>query len=175
MGKRVIFLDIDGVIQPGTQKRFDYDLDKLRETLAIKYDDEAYLEMCKEDLGAIVYDWDKVAVRQLRKLCRKANAEIVISSDWRCYSPLWRLKAFFRLHKLDEYITGVTIESKDGNRAFEVAEYLKENPDIDKFVILDDRYKKQFEELFPEHFIDCYTGGLDQEVYLKALDILGVD
>jgi hypothetical protein len=97
--KTVIFLDIGGVLQShGRQNRFRHDLDKLRQDLAAQYNNDEYLEMDQYDLGAVYYAWDKEAVERLRQLCLKTGAEIVISSDWRTYSPLSRLKDYFRLH-----------------------------------------------------------------------------
>jgi len=82
-------LDIDGVLQPlGSQKRFDHDMEKLREDLAAKFDNDEYLEMDRYDLAAVYYDWDPDAVERLRKLCIEQQAEIVISSDWRTYHPV---------------------------------------------------------------------------------------
>ncbi len=170
--RRVIFLDIDGVIQPhSSQKRFRHDLKKLREELAAKYEDDAYLEMDRYDLGAIFHDWDKEAVERLRKLCTEGDAEIVISSDWRFYSPLWRLKFYFRLHDLDQHITGEIPQTSGKYRCGQVTEYLDQNPDVERFVILDDSHTKDFGETYPDQFVYCYPI-FDDEGYEKALNIL---
>jgi len=65
----VIFLDIDGVLQPySSQKRFDHDLHELLKTLAEKYDDDLYLELDRFDLGCICFDWDIGAVERIRSI-----------------------------------------------------------------------------------------------------------
>jgi hypothetical protein len=89
--RSVIFLDIDGVLQPlSSQQRFRHDLKALQEQLAFQYQNDDYREMDRYDLGAVYYDWDKEAVERLRTLCVDVPADIVITSDWRNYSPLSR-------------------------------------------------------------------------------------
>ncbi len=170
--RRVIFLDIDGVLQPlGQQERFEHDLEELRRELAQKFNNDEYLEMDKYDLGAVYYDWDKEAVERLRNLCTKANAEIVISSDWRLYSPLSRLKDYFRIHDLDQYVTDVIPQISGVYREGEIAAYLKEHPEIERFVILDDAYSREFNEHYPDNFVYCRRI-LGEEEYERALQIL---
>ena len=44
--RQVVFLDIDGVLQPsGRQDRFNHDLEQLQRDLAAKYNNDEYLEM----------------------------------------------------------------------------------------------------------------------------------
>ena len=159
--RTVIFLDIDGVLQsPSSQKRFRHDLEELRRRLADDLDDAAYLDFDKYDLGAIHHDWDGDAVERLRALCKDFGAEIVVSSDWRMRKSVEMLQAYFRIHDLHRYVTDKTGE--DGGpphyRAGEVKDYLDAHPEIERFVIIDDGYRREFEELFPEQFV--YTGYL---------------
>ena len=38
-------------------------------------------------------------------------------------------------------------------RAGEVKEYLESHPEIERLVIIDDRYREEFDELLPEQFV----------------------
>ena len=157
--RTVIFLDIDGVLQrPSSQMRFKHDLEELRRRLADDLDDTSYLDFDKYDLGAICHDWDREAVERLRRLCEDFGAEIVVSSDWRERKSVDMLRAYFRIHDLHRYVTDKTGESEGPPhyRAGEVKSYLDAYPEVERFVIIDDRYRKEFGELFPEHFV--YTG-----------------
>ena len=159
--RAVIFLDIDGVLQsPSSQKRFQHDLEELRRRLADDLDDAAYLDFDKYDLGAICHDWDGDAVERLRTLCEDFGAEIVVSSDWRRRKSVEILQAYFRIHDLHRYVTDKTGESEGPPhyRAGEVKDYLDAHPEVGRFVIIDDGYGKEFDELFPEQFV--YTGSL---------------
>ena len=156
----VIFLDIDGVLQPPSkQTRFEHDPDELRRSLADKYDDATYLSMDKYDLGAVYHDWDHDAVELLRTLCADFRASIVISSDWRRSNSLRWLRALFRLHDLHHYVTDATkqLDGPPHYRASEVKEYLDSHPEIERFVIIDDGYGHEFGELFPEQFVHTWS------------------
>ncbi len=155
-GRTVIFLDIDGVLQPPVnQARFRHDRKALRRKIAEDFNDDSYLEIDEYDLAAVYYDWNKEAVEALRGLCQDFKAEIVIISDWRRYSPMDTLKAFFRIYDLDQYVTDKTPEGGTAPyyRAGEVKEYIDSSSDIERFVIIDDGYSDSYEILFPEQFV----------------------
>lgn len=170
--RTVIFLDIDGVLQPlrGNQ-RFNYDLRALCQQLAREYDNEEYCDMDPYDVGAVYYDWDKKAVERLRRLCQMYQAEIVISSAWRSYSPLSRLQAFFRLHDLDQYVTDVIPQIPMKSRCEEVTAYLNDHPEVQRFVILDDAHLEDFETHYPDQFVYCQLV-FDEACYEEAARIL---
>ncbi|MDM8522821.1 HAD domain-containing protein [Desulfococcaceae bacterium HSG8] len=169
--KKIIFLDIDGVLQPtSSQKRFKHDMDKLKKQLA-EEEDERYKDMDKYDIAAVFYDWDPDAVKNLKSLCENAQAEIVISSDWRSYNTLERLKLLFRIHELDRYIIATTDQISGHMRDYEIEDYLLNHPDTGNFVILDDAYYDYFNRRFPDQFVFCRRI-FDDECYQKALSVL---
>ena len=170
---RVVFLDIDGVLQPtASQKRFGHDLVALREDLADRYGAE-YREFNEYDLGAVVHDWEAGAVARLRALCADHDASIVVSSDWRLQRSVAQLRALFRLHDLHHLVADRTCDPHDGPhyRAGEVKQYLDTHPEIERFVIIDDRYRDKFDRLFAENFVET-DRFLDECAALRARQIL---
>ena len=179
-GRTVIFVDIDGVLQPaGNQRRFRYDLDALKRELADELENDAYLEHDKYDLGAIRYDWDTGAVERLRKLCEDFGAQIVVSSDWRIGKPVATLKEYFHIHGLGSHVRDKTTDKQGPlrDRAGEIREYLDTHREIERFVIVDDQYQQELEEMFPGKHV--HTGyRLEADDARKAREILsgqGVD
>lgn len=135
--KNIIFLDIDGVIQPyDSQERFDHDLNKLVDYLCDKYNHSIYREMDKYDIGAAYYDWDDIAVGILTKLIRTTASYVVVHSDWRMTNDLAKLKALFQLYNLEDYIIDVCPK---GEKADAVTEYIEKNRGwIYRYVVIDD-------------------------------------
>ena len=173
-GHTVIFVDIDGVLQPAVnQRRFRNDLDALKRELADELENEAYLEHDKYDLGAIRYDWDTEAVERLRKLCEDFGAHIVVSSDWRIGKSVTTLKEYFHIHGLGRHVRDKTTDGQvsSRDRAAEIREYLDTHPEIERFVIVDDHYQRELEEMFPGKHV--HTGyRLQADDARKAREIL---
>lgn len=101
----IIFLDIDGVIQPyNSQKRFDHDMQATINHLAIKYQNDIYKNMNIYDVNASFYDWNYLAIGILHEMLEKYHAEIVLSSEWRKFHSLESIKALFKIYDLHYYI-----------------------------------------------------------------------
>ncbi len=172
--KKVIFLDIDGVLQPlSSQKRFDHDMDELQEQLSVE-SDEGYQKLNKYDIAAVRYDWEPNAVKNMKSLCEKTQAEFVISSAWRESKTLDMLRLLFRIQGLDAYVADKTEELSGYMRDMEIEEFLISHPDIGVFTIIDDAYRDYFERRFPQQFVYC-DRIFDDECYQKALSILQQD
>lgn len=110
---RIVFLDIDGVLQPGSQKRFDHPRDvpdltrELEARCGGKYPYSRWcntIEMDDMDLAAVFYDWDSDAVERLRYALDVLDARIVLSSNWREFHGFKAMSALFAIHGLDGYL-----------------------------------------------------------------------
>jgi hypothetical protein len=181
--KKVVFLDIDGVLQLGTQNRHNCDLDRLKSDLEEL--NPSYSLNDKYDLAAVLLDWNKECVRNLKNLLEQTGAFIVVSSDWRNHKSLLEVQLLFRLQGLDKYVIGKTTSIPFcplgdtekypvlKSRAREIEHYLASCPEIDYFVIIDDNdgYGAKISEFFPDHFV--YTDfhqGLTKEKMEEALE-----
>lgn len=175
--KKIIFLDIDGVLQPGyKQDRFDHDLEADKKEMAAQ--DARYETLDRYDIGAVRYDWNKQAVEHLRSLCEQTQAQIVISSAWRESKSLEQLQLLFRLHGLDSYVIDKTVDDERPytktdytRRDAQIKLYLDQHKDIDTFVVIDDSYVSELGGTFPKEFVRCYRI-FDTIRYRLALHIL---
>lgn len=169
--RHVVFLDIDGVLQPcSSQKRFNHDLIQTRADIAKRMGDSRYLELDKYDVAAVYYDWHEKAVENLRILLESCDGEIVISSDWKRSKSLEQLKLLFRIYGLDTYVTDMVPYTDHTFKKEEIGEYLELHPDLGSYVVLDDL---DLEKNFRGHTV-C-TGQLSfltEEAMRKASRIL---
>ena len=79
--RSVIFLDIDGVLQPTrNERRFRHHMEETAQFLREKYDDEIYLSLDRYDVAAVYYDWDLAAVGILKKLIEETCSEVIVHS-----------------------------------------------------------------------------------------------
>jgi|GEM_PF-590233 len=113
---KVVFLDIDGVIQPFTQYRFEHKsqmpalCEKLNEMINNGFD---YVKYNKEnslapyDIGAVYFDWETNSVQYLREMLDKYDAKIVLSSDWK-EKGTDLMKALLDIWHLGGYLYGIT-------------------------------------------------------------------
>ena len=151
---KVIFLDIDGVLNCSTSKSY----------------------CCDDELGTITgIDTDKV--KKLTKIVEATNAKIILSSDWKIgwekhyitYKPS-------HAKYLDNHLKkkgGLTIFdktptiNKGWDRGAEILSYIDKHQDIENYVILDDTF---FDD-FLDSKIEKHLVLTDREIGLSDVDV----
>lgn len=151
--KNIIFLDIDGVLQPySADTRFNYKLEELPQYFANKYNDKSFLQCDIYDLGAVYFDWDEVAVAIFKKILRTFSAYLVIHSGWRESISKNALVTLFKLYDMEDYILDVL---PSGKKETVIEKYLSENKDfIENFIVIDD---DNMLSSFGMHFCHTYN------------------
>lgn len=135
--KNIIFLDIDGVIGLiDSRRRYERDIEKTAIYLSEKYHDDIYLTLPHYELGRAYFDWDFSAIGTLRKLIEETRSHIVVHSGWIDQRTLVQIKAYFRLHDLDQFI--IELANNKLRKEDAIDEYLSNHPDIDHYIVIDD-------------------------------------
>ena len=162
---KIIFLDIDGVLQPlGSSKRLFYDVTQAVGEAVYESGDEAYMYMDPYDVAAAKYDWHPKAMENLRSILVATGAVIIMESDWRIYTDIYEMRLLFKLWKLDKYIEGIL---PSGDKQDVIDAYLKDHPETEAWVVVDDidlGYKDK--QVIPQDF-------LTEEDAIKISGILG--
>ncbi len=78
----IVFLDIEGVLQPHFSNYGFNANKKIIETLSNKYNID-YHQYDFYDVAAVYYDWDEQSICRLKYILDKTNSKIIISSNWR--------------------------------------------------------------------------------------------
>jgi hypothetical protein len=184
---KVVFLDIDGVLQPDNA-RIDVADDK--KSLESFYDELYRLHKIDYSVYSdvivmtVFYLWDKDSIQNLKYILDQTGAKIVLSSSWRMF-PMSKMSDLFKIHGLDGYYLDNTIREdfrfiqqlrKDEccyrnfyvDRVIEILEYVKKYPNIKNYVAIDDM------SLIPgleNHFIHT-NQVLTAEQAVRAIEIL---
>lgn len=163
---KIIFLDIDGVVFPHRNNdSYNYDLHALPKLLADKFNDASYLTIDNYLLGFVYYDWQPQAIKYLKRLIKKTDAKIVLTSSWRSFG-FELMQKLFKIQGLDSYLIDMTTKCEDINgakiddnnyfcseRKIEINDYL-DNHDIDSYVIIDDLDLRKY---FPGNCVYTYV------------------
>lgn len=124
-------------------------------------------------------------MKRVSRLAQEADAQIVVSSDWRERYATWEdMTAFLEpriprelLHR--EWATPVLTEVADENRiprivarGAEIVSWLADHSEVSRFVILDDMHSKYF-PLMRDNLVTCQLlDGFTEERFKKAAGIL---
>lgn len=154
MSSKVIFLDIDGVLN--SQKWY-------------------ISEKNVGDSKNTDYDLDPNCIFLINKLCEETNSKIVLSSDWRIDTGSFaRLSRVGLINIIDK--TPITIFGQYGptyhfSRGEEIQMWLEWHPEVTKYVIIDDSEDFLKEQL--QYFVKTDPNvGFTNENYKQALKIL---
>ena len=141
---KILFLDIDGV------------LNSVRSSVAF----DGYPNFKNID------KMDKIAVNLIKKVCIKTGSVICLSSTWRHYVDLLLFSK-----EIDLPIISKTSRKLTATRGEEIAMWLRDNKDIEKYAIVDDDSELLIEQIPYFVKVDFYDG-LSYDNYVNLLRIL---
>jgi len=166
MGKAVVFLDFDGVVQY---------LASSRESNAVQLN-ETECEILKSQLVVLNPHFAKIwsrtivrfkyavipnAVRNLKSLLEETGADLVISSTRRIQRSVPELQALLGFYDLGKYVIGKIIAPtglSDRNRHDAILHYIVTH-EIENFVILageeDTNEMAEYKQYFPNNIVAC--------------------
>jgi hypothetical protein len=140
---RVIFLDMDGV------------MNSTRSAIGLGgYGDIRPVGSPKQTKTEARLD--PVAVGILKRIVTTTHAKIVISSTWRFRSEaesIDRFNTLFRALEFPEVCIGSTCHVPSGFRGEEIRRWVRDHPDVEDYVILDD--DSDMHEDQKSHFFKC--------------------
>ena len=157
----IVFLDIDGVLQPYDSENRFYEINRktkeLVDLLSQKYQID-YTKYSVYDILAVYYDWDESAVARLKNVLDKTTSKIIITSDWRSIKLPNKMHDLLAIKGLDNYwLCDNDIICDEASlvkkRVMEINNSLKKY-EIDNYVVLDDM--KGLKEYFPNNSVITY-------------------
>jgi hypothetical protein len=158
---KVIFLDIDGVLNSGDDMRSRYNIGCLNGQPRI---------ITHDDLNCQLFD--ERCCRWLEYIIRSTGAKIVISSSWRL-NGLDLMRKLWEKRGLFGDIIGVT-PNFGNSRGEQIKAWLDANTHVVDYVIIDDD-----NDMLPDQqsrFVKCqFETGIMLESALKAIEILNAE
>ena len=159
---KVIFLDIDGVLNCATSR-----------------------SRCIDDVCGVIHGIDSDKVKRLAKIVEATGAQIVLSSDWKDgWSKYYTSQKPSHAKYLDNHLYKkgkLIIKDKTPNtnkgtwfRGEEILTYLRTHQDIENYVILDDTFFDDFaNKEIEEHLVlTNWEVGLTDDNVNDAIKIL---
>lgn len=170
---RVVFLDIDGVLQPHNSfERFKYMNNDTISYLSNKYNCD-YFKYDSYDVCSVYVDWSNDAVERLKYILDYTGSKIIVSSNWRDSKNIYKMRDLFKIKGLDKYWKDdnpyiINQENYYRERACEINASINKY-DISNYVILDDMV--ELIRYFPDNFV-CTRGILQDEDVDRSIKIL---
>lgn len=155
---KVIFLDIDGVLNNGTHTKAMFDS-------SINFKEES------TDITMRHQGFDPISIRFIRKLIKETGAVVVVSSTWRgnwtsCQAELMHVN----IDVIDRTTKVFDFSLKRGD---EIKDWLlnRAKRTVQKFIIIDD--DNDMLESQQEFFVECDPQyGFKKDQFDKALELL---
>lgn len=160
---RVVFLDIDGVVNT---IQIYKELPAHLKNAGLKKIDGYYFDMCFNGSGRVS---NTQAVVWLDKICHDYDLKIVVSSTWRGRLEMCKECLYSSGLSRDIEIIGAT-PWIGGYRGAEIKQYLDAHPEIEDFVILDD--DADMEPFMDKLVLTNTYAGITAETELKIAQIL---
>lgn len=130
----VIFLDIDGVLNPPQKSRFQFDLN-LNTKLAKQYNDPEIEKLDIPFINQAYFGFDRHSCALIGKLVKEYNAKIVLTSSWRVFYSQEEIRCMFKILDIDNAFIGFT--RKGVPRTQVIQEYIESNH-ITQYIVIDD-------------------------------------
>lgn len=155
---KIVFLDIDGVLQPYDSEMRFYSLDKDNKKIINELSKKMnvdYTQYSPYDVLAVYYDWNPQAISRLKYVLDSTESLIISTTDWRNERFPNKIPDLLKIHSLNKYwfqdnIDLKSIPNRRERRAKEIEDSLKRYP-IDNFVILDDM--KELKNYYPDNTV----------------------
>jgi hypothetical protein len=148
---RIIFLDFDGVLNSGpflSRQKRQKDVSNQELALARQIQSAVGADKYSMDTAIMdVHSIDPFCVKMVAALVEETSAKIVVSSAWRHSLTMTALRILLNnFGLLASIVVDATPKSNllgvDSGlqREWEIASWVKDHPEIESFVILDDEY-----------------------------------
>lgn len=166
--KKIIFLDIDGVLNSTKTFKENRGYEKAYNTLIKQCNDSSKLKFLRDE-QLLSIDMNKVYL--IKEITELTAAKIVISSSWRIHNLYPLIEEFLINQGLP--IIGTT--KRMSGRGEEISSYVREN-NIKNYIIIDDSIFPDFteEQKYNLVWTNFYDEGLTEECVNEAVLKLGL-
>ena len=144
--KSTIFISIDDLTKTNSNNYQEHDLNKTKDYLSIKYNDEIYNQINNSTIGKFYYDIDYISLGVLLELLESLNSNLVITTNENQNKE--EVLSLLRLYDLDKYTKDIINSKNYQTKSLDILNYIKNN-NINKYIVISEYdYTKEFGENF---------------------------
>lgn len=117
---------------------------------------------------------DEDKIERLNCIVKETGAKIVLSTTWRNY-PDFTEYLMYRMRSVDPNLASAVIGKTPNlcaSRADEIEEWMKDNPSVDKFVVLDDLLSESLERFGYSFINTSEEDGLTHDIMKRCIEHL---